>query len=248
MPADRSLLVMPLFHVHGLMAGLLSPLAAGAAVVMPAAGRFAASTFWQDAVQYGATFYTGVGGGGAVRECYWRVVVRFGWEGAKSAGWRNRQQALRRRVSPPPAAAPPLGSIPGPHAHTRRLDHQSRLCRIAGPSQPSLPAPEPSTLCCAAVPTMHQILLSRADEDYPAASPPPLRAIRSCSSSLAPATLHKVEAAFKAPVLEVGWGGGGEAGGAGQGSRGWWGRAWGAGQEAGQEAGLGRGPAIGFFR
>lgn len=29
-PADRSLLVMPLFHVHGLMAGFLSPLAAGA--------------------------------------------------------------------------------------------------------------------------------------------------------------------------------------------------------------------------
>ena len=112
-PADRSLLVMPLFHVHGLMAGLLAPLAAGAGVILPSAGRFAASTFWADAVQYGMTFYT-------------------------------------------------------------------------------------------AVPTMHQILLSRAEQDYPAAAPPPLRAIRSCSSSLAPATLHKVEAAFKAPVLEVG--------------------------------------------
>lgn len=60
-----------------------------------------------------------------------------------------------------------------------------------------------SFLPCAAVPTMHQILLARAEQDYPAAAPPPLRAIRSCSSSLAPATLHKVEAAFKAPVLEV---------------------------------------------
>ena len=50
---------------------------------------------------------------------------------------------------------------------------------------------------------MHQILLARADQDYPAAAPPPLRAIRSCSASLAPATLHKVEAAFGAPVLEV---------------------------------------------
>lgn len=48
-----------------------------------------------------------------------------------------------------------------------------------------------------------QILLSRAASDYPAASPPPLRVIRSCSSSLAPATLEKLEAAFKAPVLEV---------------------------------------------
>jgi acyl-CoA synthetase (AMP-forming)/AMP-acid ligase II len=111
-PADRSLLVMPLFHVHGLMAGLLAPLAAGAGIILPAAGRFAASSFWEDAVRYGMTFYT-------------------------------------------------------------------------------------------AVPTMHQILLSRAEQDYPAAAPPPLRAIRSCSSSLAPATLHKVEAAFKAPVLEV---------------------------------------------
>lgn len=48
-----------------------------------------------------------------------------------------------------------------------------------------------------------QILLARADKDYPAAVPPPLRFIRSCSSSLAPATLHKLEAAFKVPVLEV---------------------------------------------
>jgi hypothetical protein len=51
---------------------------------------------------------------------------------------------------------------------------------------------------------MHQILVSRAEQDYPSATPPPLRAIRSCSSSLAPATLQKVEAAFNAPVLEVG--------------------------------------------
>ena len=56
----RSLLVMPLFHVHGLMAGLLGPLAARAAVILPAAGGFSARTFWQDAVQQGATFYTAV--------------------------------------------------------------------------------------------------------------------------------------------------------------------------------------------
>lgn len=54
-----------------------------------------------------------------------------------------------------------------------------------------------------AVPTMHQILVSRAGKDYPAASPPPLRAIRSCSSSLAPATLEALERAFGAPVLEA---------------------------------------------
>lgn len=49
-----------------------------------------------------------------------------------------------------------------------------------------------------------QVLLARAGKDFPASQPPPLRFIRSCSSSLAAATLHKLEAAFKVPVLEVG--------------------------------------------
>lgn len=48
-----------------------------------------------------------------------------------------------------------------------------------------------------------QILLSRAQEDYPRDRPPPLRFIRSCSSSLAAPTLHKLEATFHVPVLEV---------------------------------------------
>ena len=48
-----------------------------------------------------------------------------------------------------------------------------------------------------------QILLLRASKDFPAQRPPPLRFIRSCSSSLAPATLKKLEAVFKVPVLEV---------------------------------------------
>mmetsp|Transcript_20492 Transcript_20492/g.44810 ORF Transcript_20492/g.44810 Transcript_20492/m.44810 type:complete len:550 (-) Transcript_20492:28-1677(-) len=110
--ADRSYLVMPLFHVHGLMAGLLSPLAAGSAVILPKEGKFSAHVFWPDCVTYGATFYT-------------------------------------------------------------------------------------------AVPTIHQVLLARASQDYPASSPPPLRFIRSCSSSLAAAVLEKLEATFKVPVLEA---------------------------------------------
>lgn len=48
-----------------------------------------------------------------------------------------------------------------------------------------------------------QILLARAEKDYPAQNPPPLRFIRSCSSSLAAPTLHKLEATFHVPVLEV---------------------------------------------
>lgn len=41
-------------------AGLLAPFAAGSAVILPAEGRFAAGTFWRDAVQHKATFYTAV--------------------------------------------------------------------------------------------------------------------------------------------------------------------------------------------
>jgi acyl-CoA synthetase (AMP-forming)/AMP-acid ligase II len=55
-----------------------------------------------------------------------------------------------------------------------------------------------------AVPTLHQLLLARAD---PAAGKPPgaekLRFIRSCSASLAPQVMHDLEAAFGAPVLEA---------------------------------------------
>ena len=111
-PTDVSLLVMPLFHVHGLMAGLLAPLSAGAAVLLPSGGKFSAASFWIDAVAHKVTFYT-------------------------------------------------------------------------------------------AVPTIHQILIARAEKDYPKDAPPPLRVIRSCSSSLAPSTLHQLEQLFNAPVLEA---------------------------------------------
>ncbi|KAL5981518.1 putative CoA ligase ccl9 [Asimina triloba] len=109
--SDSTVIVLPLFHVHGLVAGLLSSLAAGAAAALPAAGRFSASTFWSDMRAYGATWYT-------------------------------------------------------------------------------------------AVPTIHQILLDR-HVNNPEASYPALRFIRSCSASLAPAILERLEAAFGAPVLEA---------------------------------------------
>ena len=55
-----------------------------------------------------------------------------------------------------------------------------------------------------AVPTLHQLLLARAD---PAAGKPAgaekLRFIRSCSASLPPQVMHDLEAAFGAPVLEA---------------------------------------------
>ncbi|KAG6413964.1 hypothetical protein SASPL_126680 [Salvia splendens] len=109
--SDSTVIVLPLFHVHGLLAGLLSSLGAGAAVALPAAGRFSASTFWTDMKRYNATWYT-------------------------------------------------------------------------------------------AVPTIHQIVLDR-HLSKPEPAYPKLRFIRSCSASLAPAILARLEEAFGAPVLEA---------------------------------------------
>ncbi|KAK6936846.1 AMP-binding enzyme, C-terminal domain [Dillenia turbinata] len=108
---DSTIIVLPLFHVHGLVAGLLSSLGAGGAVALPASGRFSASTFWSDMNNYKATWYT-------------------------------------------------------------------------------------------AVPTIHQIII---DRHYSKPEPvyPKLRFIRSCSSSLAPAIMARLEEAFGAPVLEA---------------------------------------------
>jgi len=55
---DRTLLVMPLFHVHGLLAGFLAPLGSGGSVVVPL--RFSASEFWSDFIEYKANWYTAV--------------------------------------------------------------------------------------------------------------------------------------------------------------------------------------------
>lgn len=108
---DSTVIVLPLFHVHGLLAGLLSSLGAGAAVTLPAAGRFSASTFWSDMIKYNATWYT-------------------------------------------------------------------------------------------AVPTIHQIILDR-HLSKPEPAYPKLRFIRSCSASLAPIILSRLEESFGAPVLEA---------------------------------------------
>src|SRR5262245_56349080 len=107
-PDDASLIVMPLFHVHGLIGATLSTLLSGGTVIVPPA--FSATKFWPLAQQYRTTWYS-------------------------------------------------------------------------------------------AVPTIHQILLSRADSDH--APRGGLRFIRSCSSALAPAVFAQLEERFGAPVLEA---------------------------------------------
>ncbi|HZP44464.1 MAG TPA: acyl--CoA ligase [Candidatus Binataceae bacterium] len=107
-PADRTLLVMPLFHGHGLIGAALSTLSSGGTLIVPP--RFSAASFWSAFQAYGATWYT-------------------------------------------------------------------------------------------AVPTIHLVLLARADGDGAPYHGP--RFIRSCSASLAPAVLGKLEERFGAPVIEA---------------------------------------------
>ena len=55
---DVSLCVMPLFHVHGLVASTLATLATGGTVVVPA--KFSPLSFWRIAADHGVTWYSAV--------------------------------------------------------------------------------------------------------------------------------------------------------------------------------------------
>ncbi|KAL2223412.1 peroxisomal-coenzyme A synthetase [Thermoascus aurantiacus ATCC 26904] len=57
-PKDRTMLVMPLFHVHGLLAAFLAPLHSGGSAIVPP--RFSASEFWKDFITHKANWYTAV--------------------------------------------------------------------------------------------------------------------------------------------------------------------------------------------
>jgi acyl-CoA synthetase (AMP-forming)/AMP-acid ligase II len=57
-PEDRCLCVMPLFHIHGLVAGLLAPLSAGGSCICPPG--FQAMSFFPWLRDSAATWYTGV--------------------------------------------------------------------------------------------------------------------------------------------------------------------------------------------
>lgn len=57
-PKDRTMLVMPLFHVHGLLAGFLALLLSGGSVIVPL--KFSASEFWGAFIEHKANWYTAV--------------------------------------------------------------------------------------------------------------------------------------------------------------------------------------------
>ncbi|RKP08306.1 hypothetical protein THASP1DRAFT_34709 [Thamnocephalis sphaerospora] len=56
--SDCTLIVMPLFHVHGLIASLLSTLQSGGACAVPP--RFSASAFWPHVQAFNVTWYSAV--------------------------------------------------------------------------------------------------------------------------------------------------------------------------------------------
>jgi len=57
-PGDRSMCIMPLFHVHGLVASTLATLYSGGAVIVPS--RFNPLNFWPVMKEHGATWYSAV--------------------------------------------------------------------------------------------------------------------------------------------------------------------------------------------
>jgi acyl-CoA synthetase (AMP-forming)/AMP-acid ligase II len=57
-PDDVAMCVMPLFHVHGLVASTLGTLSTGGTLVIP--GKFNPLSFWRVARDYGVTWYSAV--------------------------------------------------------------------------------------------------------------------------------------------------------------------------------------------
>ena len=96
---DVSLCVMPLFHVHGLVASTLATLATGGTVVVP--GKFSPLSFWRVARDYGVTWYS------AVPTLHQLLLARAESGSAKPAGISPSCSSVRMR---PPAISPAASS------------------------------------------------------------------------------------------------------------------------------------------
>jgi acyl-CoA synthetase (AMP-forming)/AMP-acid ligase II len=84
---DVSLCVMPLFHVHGLVASTLATLSTGGTVVVPA--KFSPLSFWRVARDYGVTWYS------AVPTLHQLLLARAG-EPGDAAGPRAKRAGTER--------------------------------------------------------------------------------------------------------------------------------------------------------
>jgi acyl-CoA synthetase (AMP-forming)/AMP-acid ligase II len=91
-PDDVSLCLMPLFHVHGLVASTLSTLLSGGAVVVPA--RFNPLSFWRTVRDHGATWYS------AVPTIHQLIVARAG--GAEKSADAESLRFIRSCSAPLP--------------------------------------------------------------------------------------------------------------------------------------------------
>lgn len=79
-PEDCTLVVMPLFHVHGLIGATLATLHSGGTVVAPA--RFSASAFWPTVAAHHATWYS------AVPTIHRTLLLRAGADAPAQSGFR----------------------------------------------------------------------------------------------------------------------------------------------------------------
>ena len=89
----------------------------------------------------------------------------------------------------------------GPFLHLPPAEARPSSQTVSAPATSGHVALEQAATWYSGVPTMHQILLSRADSDN--APRGTFRFIRSCSAALAPAVLEGMEARFDSPVLEA---------------------------------------------
>jgi acyl-CoA synthetase (AMP-forming)/AMP-acid ligase II len=91
-PSDATVAVMPLFHGHGLIAALLTTLATGGTVALPAKGKFSAHTFADDAASADATWYT------AVPTIHQIVLERA--QPGRARAWTHRLRFIRSCSAP----------------------------------------------------------------------------------------------------------------------------------------------------
>jgi acyl-CoA synthetase (AMP-forming)/AMP-acid ligase II len=92
--SDVSLCVMPLFHVHGLVASTLATLSTGGTVVVPT--KFSPLSFWQVARDHGATWYS------AVPTIHQLLLARVKKDAPRPAGAENLRFIRSCSASLPP--------------------------------------------------------------------------------------------------------------------------------------------------